>query len=246
MTETKNASPSPEGSDDHVPAHYIDILETMLAAAREGDDAQFSALLDDLTAMREQVLFRDVGRLTRQLHEALTSFQLDSRVADFASEEFPDARQRLDQVIAITEQSAHRTMDLVEDMLPRAAALISRAEEIGAELDTLAQGKDGPAVNPTTAAFVREVGETAAIIRAGLSEVIISQNFQDLSGQEIRKVIRLVKEVEETLINMIRVTGKTGMLADRKRAGEAVPLPEGEQRIKSQDEADELLSSLGF
>ncbi|MEQ8801391.1 MAG: protein phosphatase CheZ, partial [Haliea sp.] len=154
--------------------------------------------------------------------------------------------QRLDQVIAITEQSAHKTMDLVEDMLPRTAALISRAEECGAALDAVATGGDWSALGPEMALFAREVGEAAASIRGGLSEVIISQNFQDLSGQEIRKVIRLVKEVEETLINMIRVTGKSGMLAERKRAGAPAPVPEGEQRISSQDEADELLSSLGF
>ncbi|MFO7551067.1 MAG: protein phosphatase CheZ [Haliea sp.] len=246
MTDNNNDSPSPDDSERQAPADYIGILETMLAAAREDDEPRFSALLDDLTAMREQVLFRDVGRLTRQLHEALTSFQLDSRVADFASEEFPDARQRLDQVIAITEQSAHKTMDLVEDMLPQTAALISRAEECGAALDAAATGSDWSTLGPEMAVFAREVGEAAASIRGGLSEVIISQNFQDLSGQEIRKVIRLVKEVEETLINMIRVTGKSGMLAERKRAGAPAPVPEGEQRISSQDEADELLSSLGF
>ena len=246
MTDNNDTDPSLKAAERQVPADYITILETLLATAKGGDEARFSALLDDLTAMREQVLFRDVGRLTRQLHEALTSFQLDSRVADFASDEFPDARQRLDQVIAITEQSAHKTMDLVEDMLPRAAALISRSQEVGVALDAVAESGAWSSLGPDLAAFAREVEEAAASIRGGLSEVIISQNFQDLSGQEIRKVIRLVKEVEETLINMIRVTGKSGMLDDRKRTGATATLPEGEQRITSQDEADELLSSLGF
>ncbi|MFN2329054.1 MAG: protein phosphatase CheZ [Chromatocurvus sp.] len=240
MTDTGKAS-HPEG-ERQSPAGYIPALESLLEAAHGNDEAHFSELLDDLTAMREQALFQDVGRLTRQLHEALSNSQLDDRVADFAADEFPDARQRLDQVIAITEQSAHKTMDLVEAMLPQADALIDLAGSITPRLNA---GADWPTLAPELQTFAAEVSEQTGTIRAGLSEVIISQNYQDLAGQEIRKVIHLVTEVEETLINMIRVAGKGGMLTQRKREGPA-SLPEGEQRITSQDEADELLSSLGF
>lgn len=244
MTDSSKATNGQNEIVRKAPADYIEALEAMLDAARRDDDVQLNALLDEIAATREQTLFRDVGKLTRQLHEALTSFQVDSRVADFASDEFPDARHRLDQVITITEQSAHKTMDLVEDMLPRAQGLIGRAEALNAVFDE--SGLASSTAGPELAAFVHDVGEQVASIRAGLSEVIISQNYQDLAGQEIRKVIRLVTEVEETLINMIRVAGKGDMLTERKRAGESASLPEGEQRITSQDEADELLSSLGF
>lgn len=241
MTDSSRAaSGNDDGAAQKAPADYIEALEVLLDAARRDDAVRFTALLDDLAAAREQSLFQDVGRLTRQLHEALTSFQVDSRVADFASDEFPDARHRLDQVITITEQSAHKTMDLVEDMLPRAETLIDRAASLRGELD------DAGIASPGLATFMNEVGEQVSLIRSGLSEVIISQNYQDLAGQEIRKVIRLVTEVEETLINMIRVAGKGDMLTERRRAGASATLPEGEQRITSQDEADELLSSLGF
>ena len=241
-----NASVSPDAEDAarQAPADYVETLEALLDAAKGDDEPLFTALLDDLTAMREHALFQDVGRLTRQLHEALTSFQLDARVADFASEEFPDARQRLDQVITITEESAHKTMDLAEDMLPRTADLTERGHALSAQLS--AADVDWSDLKPQLLAFVQHVEEQSASLRSGLSEVIISQNYQDLAGQEIRKVIRLVAEVEETMINMIRVAGKSGVLAERKRAGATASLPEGEQRITSQDEADELLSSLGF
>lgn len=241
MTDSGKDMPGPDAAGHRESAEYREILETLLAATHGDDEARFFALLDDLTETRQQSLFQDVGRLTRQLHDALTSFQVDSRVADFASDEFPDARHRLDQVISITEQSAHRTMDLVEEMLPRTDAVIGRAQSLGEALDT------GAAPSAAKlAAEARDLGEEAAAIRAGLSEIIISQNYQDLAGQEIRKVILLVTEVEETLINMIRIAGKGDMLTERKRAGESAILPEGEQRITSQDEADELLSSLGF
>ncbi len=244
-----DAAAAGPGDEKRAPADYVEALEALLAAARGEDEALFSALLDDLTAMREQALFREVGQLTRQLHEALTSFQLDSRLADFLSDEFPDARQRLDHVIAVTEQSAHKTMDLVEEMLPRATGLSDRAQGL---IDTSAAaltGKNGDtdaAGGGAREDFARHVDSEARALRAGLSEVIISQNYQDLAGQEIRKVIRLVTDVEETLINMIGAAGKSGMLTERRRAGEAAQVPEGEQRVDSQDEVDDLLSDLGF
>lgn len=235
MSDSRDDIEATGGPGHRAPADYIETLETLLAAARDDNGELFEALLDDLTAMREQALFRDVGRLTRQLHEALTNFQLDDRVAEFASDEFPDARQRLDQVIVITEQSAHRTMDLVEDALPRIDRLSERAQALCAS----PEGEPEPLRR-----FAAEVESEFVEIRAALSEVIISQNYQDLAGQEIRKVISLVTEVEETLINMMRVAGKSALLARQGRA--APPVSEGEQRITSQDEADELLSSLGF
>lgn len=244
MTDTDNTTPAQNSFTGDSPKDYIPALEALLEAAHQGEESAFNALLDDLTAAREQSLFQDVGKLTRQLHGALTGFQVDARLADAASGEFPEARDRLDQVIAITERSAHKIMDLVEDMMPRAEQLAEKAQAIGADMGSAHVDWDN--LGPQLTTFTDDVGEQATAIRAGLSEVIISQNYQDLSGQEIRKVINLVTEVESTLINMIRVAGKSSMLADREAGQKAASIPEGEQRVTSQDEADELLSSLGF
>ncbi|PLW83960.1 chemotaxis protein CheZ [Kineobactrum sediminis] len=250
MTMEHGDKATPDKAVHRSPGDYLAIIEPLMDAAHADDETAFFTLLDDLTAMREKSLFQDVGHLTRQLHEALTNFQLDSRVADLASEEFPDARQRLDQVIALTEQSAHKTMDAVEEMMPQADALITRATVLDESWNRFLRrdqsADDFRAMVGEVSEFIEETGAHAAAIKTGLSDVLISQNFQDLSGQEIRKVIHLVHEVEETLINMIRMTGRAGVPMDRK-AAVAAPLPsDGEHRVTSQDEADELLSSLGF
>jgi chemotaxis protein CheZ len=236
-----------------LPADYLPVLERAVEAARADSSDELRPLLDELTSLRERSLFLEIGRLTRQLHDALAEFQVDSRIAEVASSEFPDARDRLDQVIEMTERSAHRTMDLVETALPIADEMGRDTAELHREWQRFRQ-KELSADQFRT--LVRHVSrhfelteEHTQQLRSKLSEVLMAQDFQDLSGQEIRKVIKLVQEVEQTLLNMIKVAGEAG--TDRKpeseRAGDQkVKDTYMEARVTSQNEADDLLSSLGF
>lgn len=222
---------------------YLPQIERLLETARAGDDERFLAQLDDLTSLRERALFQDIGRLTRQLHESLTNFQLDSRVAALATADFPDARDRLDRVIAMTEKSAHRTMDLVEDAVPVVEQLATGAAALQSAWADVAGADIGDRAEQTRR-FAEGASEHAVTLRQTLSDVLIAQNFQDLSGQIIRDIIGLVKEVEDTLVNMIRLSGGSAELIEqqanaRKRA-------EDSQRAHNQDDVDDILSSLGF
>ncbi|MDT8438373.1 MAG: protein phosphatase CheZ [Wenzhouxiangellaceae bacterium] len=233
------------------PQEYLPTLRALLAAAEVSDQLEFQNQLDKLTALREQRLFQEIGRLTRQLHDALTSFQSDSRLLEVAGSEFPDARDRLDQVIEMTERSAHRTMDLIETAIPLAeqlqdttAGLASRWQRFRARELSADEFRE----------LVAEIGDyftatddRSRQLRARLSDILMAQDFQDLSGQEIRKVIRLVQDVEKTLLNMIKVAGRgesiEAELTEKKTSEET---DWNKQRVSGQDEADELLSSLGF
>ncbi len=221
---------------------YLPRLEKLLELAEAGHEQAFMAHLDDLTSIREQSLFKDVGRLTRQLHESLMSFQFDSRVAALAASEFPDARNRLDHVIELTEQSAHRTMDLVEAAVPVVDELHAQAEALAG------QWRDSTAVSSSlaeeTAEFMGSASAQAGTLRRALSDVLIAQNFQDLSGQIIRDIIGLVKEVEETLVNMIRLSGRSADLVEHQSAKNR--RQQDTDRARNQDDVDDILSNLGF
>ena len=221
---------------------YVPRLEQLLVLAKAGDWISFSAHLDDLTSLREQALFKDVGRLTRQLHESLMSFQFDSRVAALAASEFPDARTRLDRVIELTEQSAHRTMDLIEAVGPVVGELQVESKRLEGEWAECAK-PDARLIRQTRDFVGRTVGQ-AETLRQALSDVLIAQNFQDLSGQIIRDIIRLVKDVEETLVNMIRLSGRSVELVEQHKADEQ--RRRSADRVKNQDDVDDILSSLGF
>ena len=89
-------------------------------------------------------------------------------------------------------------------------------------------------------------------MHASLSEVLMAQDYQDLTGQIIRKVITLVQNVEQKLVKLVRITGNKlddskGATDDKKElSGPAIPgLDQGDQ-VTNQDDVDDLLSSLGF
>ncbi|HHO68430.1 MAG TPA: protein phosphatase CheZ, partial [Gammaproteobacteria bacterium] len=110
----------------------------LLASARAlvneleaGNRAAADRLIDALGKAREQSLFRELGKMTRQLHEALNGFTLDSRMAALAESDIPDARMRLNHVITMTEESANRTLSAVESTLPVAEQLRSQADGLG-------------------------------------------------------------------------------------------------------------------
>jgi chemotaxis protein CheZ len=98
--------------------------------------------------------------------------------------------------------------------------------------------------------FLELTQKDSAQLHASLSEVLMAQDFQDLTGQIIRKVIALVQDVEQKLVKLVRITGNRLDEGKKEKkeelAGPAIPgLDQGDQ-VTSQDDVDDLLSSLGF
>jgi chemotaxis protein CheZ len=241
----------------------IELALSLIDALRVGDEPEVSRLLDALGARHERSLFDELGRLTRQLHDALNSFRLDPRVAGLTEKDIPDAKERLGYVVTLTEQSANKTLNVVEDVMPRISDLKERAANLGATWQRFMHRKlPVEAFREFTGdlnAFLNDIERESGTIGGQLSEIMLAQDFQDITGQVIRRVIELVQEVETQLVNLIRGVGaymsKTdNVLAhDTEQAslpvnglGPVVPGVDQNNVVSSQDEVDDLLSSLGF
>ena len=87
------------------------VLQLSLAL-EAGDEHQFFSTLDETLRRRERTLFSELHKLTTDLQSALDRFSLDSRLVDLAEKEVPDAHARLEHVLKMTDEAAHRTMDL--------------------------------------------------------------------------------------------------------------------------------------
>lgn len=189
------------------------------------DGAAFEAALDTLVRQREQHLFRALGVLARDLHGAMRRLG-----NDLAHEGVPgkvaDVRKHLNDVLEMSAQAAHRSIDFAERMRPEAESLAFNAGEVLAWTN----GNDAAAV------LARQAGEFAANCRDGLTDMVMAQSWQDLSGQRIKKVVNFIESVESSLLELVRLTGA---LAGREPA-QAV------EKISGQDEADRLLSEFGF
>jgi chemotaxis protein CheZ len=202
-------------------------------------------------------LVAELRDLTCHLRDALERFRLDARVADLAEKEMPDARQRLNHVLALTDQAAHRTLDLVEQSGPPAARTAREAAALAepwtrfrngritvAEYQELLQRMDG---------FLVSAQKDSEAVRGNLAEVLLAQGYQDLSGQIIRGVMKLVSEVETTLGELGRLSRAVteiapadGAIADAGR-GFGPPVPgvnTGGTIIQAQDDVDALFSGM--
>jgi len=239
---------------------------SLVSELESGNVAGAEQLIDELGRVREQSLFRELGKMTRQLHDSLISFAVDSRMQSMAESDIPDAKARLNHVIAMTEESANKTLTAVEGTLPIAELLQNRANHLQLKWERF-RNKDMNVdefrdMSREIDDFLTATCDNAGRIHGNLSDVMMAQGFQDLTGQIIRRVITLVQEVEDNLVELIRLSGSIDAeINDSKASGKDADLDEelmqgmgpavpgvvatGES-VTGQDEVDDLLSSLGF
>ena len=244
---------------------YGACVEALSEALRGGDETGFFAAVDHIVRMREPQTLTEVRRLTGDLQKALERFGIESRLADFAENEIPDAKTRLAHVIRMTDEAAHRTLDLVEQSGPLAERC---AREAGVLIDSLKAYRERPAgagglesaARPPDAflplvraleAFLPTVRADSEQIRRNLADVLLAQGYQDLTGQIIRSVIKLVEELEEALASLTKLSGDVvehATLGENPDAGHGPVVPGGTRGdvASGQTDVDELLSGLGM
>jgi chemotaxis protein CheZ len=211
-----NAQPSLM-TGETLPPELHDLLNS-------ADGAAFEQALDVLVRQREHRLFRALGLLARDLHDAVRRLG-----GDLAQEGVPgsvaDARKHLEDVLEMSSQAAHRTLDFAERMRPQADAVALNASAV----------LDGTPPGDVAHVLAQQASNFANECRDGLADFVVAQSWQDLSGQRIKKVVNFISSVENSLLELVSLTGAL--------AGEAAV---GPVKVTSQDEADRLLSEFGF
>ena len=230
----------------------IAALSDALAA---GNEAAFFAELDALLQRRERMLFLDLRKLTGGLQSALQRCRVDSRLADLAEKDVPNAKLRLDHVLRLTDEAAHRTLDLVEQSGPLAERTSRSAGELIEQWQRFRERKiaveDFHRMVSGMDAFLKAAATDMDKVRENLSEVLLAQGYQDLSGQIIRGVMKLVTELEIALVDLVRLsrTGTRGArpVSEETRRGFGPPIPgiNSGPSVSGQQDVDALLSGLG-
>lgn len=259
---------SPEAGDfkparnlDETITDYADRLRKIIDHLDAGETDIADMLLDDMARRRDTSLFQELGKLTRDFHEALQVFRTDNRVASFTEVEFHDARERLKYVISMTNQAADRSLTAAENSLPIAHQLRHDATTLRAAWERFNRREmavqEFRQINREMLAFFRQVEEIGPQLESNLTEVIMAQDFQDLTGQIIKKVITLVDDVEQNLVNLVKISGERLLdNKDQKKRDERSYEAQGAlvpgvddthvEVVSGQDAVDDLLSSLGF
>ena len=231
----------------------LELGRALVQQLESGNEQEAEQILDKLLEERERPLYREVGRLTRELHDAINNFLTSGRIPEIAEQEIPDARQRLNYVIDMTEKSANATLGAVEAALPVASGLVTSGKalsEAWGQVTEAGNGVENAAVfNEALKQFLTQLNGDSTQIGDKLSEVLMAQEYQDLTGQIIRQVITLVHDVESKLVELIKISGSHApdeLVKKERLEGPAVPGLDDMDGISGQDDVDELLSSLGF
>jgi len=199
----------------------------------------------------DEVLSR-IGHMTRALHESLRGLGLDKLIEKAASD-IPDARDRLDYVARLSEDAAKRVLDATDAAAPLQDGIDSSAVELTAAWQSLLDSGEGNpewrALAERTIASLAESRSAVGATKGHLMDIMMAQDFQDLTGQVIKRITGIAQNLEKQLVQMLVDFAP----AEVKREFDNGLLngpqinPEGNTEVVAdQGQVDDLLDSLGF
>ncbi|MET3430822.1 chemotaxis protein CheZ [Herbaspirillum seropedicae] len=197
----------------------------------------------------EEVLVR-IGHMTRNLHDSLRGLGFD-RLLEKAASDMPDARDRLEYVARMTEQAAQRVLNATELASPLQDRISEGAADLKAQWDAATAGSFSEAhcreLAARTSSFLAQASEDSSVTKQQLLDIMMAQDFQDLTGQVIKRVTKLAHDLESQLVQLLvdyapseAKREDTGLLN-----GPQID-PAGKDVIANQGQVDDLLESLGF
>lgn len=190
-----------------------------------------------------------IARLTRMLRESMRELGLDHAIKD-AAQSIPDARERLSYVGRMTEQAANRVLNAAEQVQPLqeelatdAAVLRDRWAQADEKGDSLEQAE----LIADTRQFLQDIPNKAQQTQENLMEIIMAQDFQDLTGQVINGMLGVISSLETELVQVLvdSVPPEKREETETLINGPAIDTS-ADNVLAAQDEVDDLLSSLGF
>jgi chemotaxis protein CheZ len=220
-------------------------------SAKERAAAASAPALDPGGDRAGEMLSR-LGSLTRNLHESLRELGFEKSIAEAASG-LPDARKRLEYIATMTEKAAVRTLSAAETAQPLQQKLEAGAKALHAQWEQLYRDElsveQFKALASSTRSFLAEVPVHAQATHAQLVEIMMAQDFQDLTGQVIKKITEVATRLEQQMLELLIDYVPPERKEQLEASGLAGPVIDGTGRddvVTSQTQVDDLLASLGF
>ncbi|WP_295646966.1 protein phosphatase CheZ [uncultured Methylibium sp.] len=189
-------------------------------------------------------VFQQLGHITRQLHDTLSQLGVMPKLQN-AAEGLPDARSRLNYIAEKTGAAANKVLNSVDQAKTEHASIASETRRIAAAMvaDPVKAVASGALMN-----FVGDVEAATARIDRHLTDIMMAQDFHDLTGQVVAKVVTLASDLEDSLVKLLvqAAPPETVQKVESILNGPVVN-PEGRADVvQNQGEVDDLLASLGF
>ncbi|OHV97929.1 chemotaxis protein CheZ [Janthinobacterium lividum] len=198
----------------------------------------------------DKPMFERLGGIVRLLHDSLRELGYDKALTE-ASSQIVDAQDRLEYVATLTEQAANKVLNTLDEGMPAQDVLSKKAKDMDSRWTALFDGKlsleEFKALAGDSRQFAQAVAEATEAEKARLLEIMMAQDFQDITGQLIKKVVNITKTVEHELAQLLRDNAPAEVR--EKLAQKPVPLMQGPSVPSvalDQDNVDDLLADLGF
>lgn len=203
----------------------------------------------------EQGMYERLGGIVRLLHDSLRELGYDKALTE-ASSAIVDAQDRLEYVATLTEQAANKVLNTLDDGMPAQDLLSKQARDMENRWSDLFSGKlsldEFKALAGDSRQFAATVNEATEAEKARLLEIMMAQDFQDITGQLIKKVVKITQTVEHELAQLLRDHAPADLkekLAKKEAPAVVAPLMQGPsvpETALNQDSVDDLLADLGF
>lgn len=199
----------------------------------------------------EKPMYERLGGIVRLLHDSLRELGYDRSLSDVASQ-ITDAQGRLEYVATLTEQAANKVLNAIDVGMPEQDALSKSAKDMDARWAQLFDGKLSVDEFKTLAhdsrQFAGKVTEVTEAEKARLLEIMMAQDFQDITGQLIKKIVAITHKAESELAQLLRDNAPAEVKAahPENKPVELMNGPSAPAIAMVQDDVDSLLADLGF
>lgn len=198
---------------------------------------------------KDEVIAR-IGYMTRILHDSLRGLGLDKALEE-VTQEIPDARDRLNYVVRMTEQAAQRVLNATDIALPIQSRIEGDSQALKQDwqqlLTTASMKSDYDQLAARTIAFLDEATQGANQSKEQLMDIMMAQDFQDLTGQVIKRVTQLAQDLENQLVQvLIDFNPAAKKESDSLMNGPQIAPEKAPDAVNGQEQVDDLLDSLGF
>lgn len=192
---------------------------------------------------RSEEMFNRIGSITRQLHDALQELGFAEKLKGSVGE-LPDAQSRLSYIARLTGEAAEKVLNSVDEAKARQSQIVQTSQL----LESLFPAK------PALAAQLQVIRQCGELTDQHLTDIMMAQDFHDLTGQVISRVVKLAATIEEQLLQLLVDVAPAPMPVPKPLHGADEPVLDGpvvdaEGRTDvatSQQDVDDLLASLGF
>jgi chemotaxis protein CheZ len=237
--------------DSIAEARRVESAAAPAAVTTSGTSAQSGAAAE-LVENDAYNIFERIGSLTRNLHDALKALGYDKQVEQ-AVGVLPDARARLDYIAKLTGQAADTALNKSEEGVSIQQKVLKDATELGGQWDAVFDGTLGVdafrAHAEKTRQFLKQLPQQASATNGLFSDIILAQDFHDLTGQVVNRIVSVAENLEAQLVKLLLDStppDRRSTMESEWMNGPVIDTKGRDDVVNSQAQVDDLLASLGF